>query len=353
MRGQPGVLLALLVLTTKVGGEAGDWFNWSWSRAQEASREASSALYRGMRELACTQMECCNNNWRPANFSRLEAELEAHLVGQHLARDLVLRAVRGHQNNNKPSKPLVLSFHGWTGSGKNFVSQFVAESLYRRGLSSRYVHLLIATLHFPDPALSEQYKVQLREWISGNVTRCKQNIFIFDEVDKMPTGVLDIVKPFMDYYEHIDGVDYRHNIFLFLSNTGGREITKIALNNWNKGRKREDITLKHLEPLVADGAFNEAGGLQYSRMIEKSLVDVFVPFLPLERQHVKICIRNEFQKRSEELEHWTEQMVEEVADQLTYWPPDLKLFSTSGCKRVAQKIDLVVEEQEELSRDEL
>ena len=33
------------------------------------------------------------------------------------------------------------------------------------------------------------------------MTRCKQNIFIFDEVDKMPPGVLDIVKPFMDYYE--------------------------------------------------------------------------------------------------------------------------------------------------------
>ena len=66
------------------------------------------------------------------------------------------------------------------------------------------------------------------------MTRCKQNIFIFDEVDKMPPGVLDIVKPFMDYYEvgavlinklhsnnymllqHIDGVDYRHNIFIFL-----------------------------------------------------------------------------------------------------------------------------------------
>ena len=44
-------------------------------------------------------------------------------------------------------------------------------------------------------------QTQLRDWITGNVTKCKQNIFIFDEVDKMPPGVLDIVKPFMDYYE--------------------------------------------------------------------------------------------------------------------------------------------------------
>ena len=52
-----------------------------------------------------------------------------------------------------------------------------------------------------------------------------------------------------------------------------------------------------LEPLIAAGAFNEAGGLQFSRVIERSLVDVFVPFLPLERTHVKTCVRNEFQRR--------------------------------------------------------
>ena len=52
-------------------------------------------------------------------------------------------------------------------------------------------------------------------------------------------------------------------------------------------------------------------------MIEKSLVDVFVPFLPLERRHVKICIRNEFERRN--VLDWTESMVDEVADQLVYW----------------------------------
>ena len=34
-----------------------------------------------------------------------------------------------------------------------------------------------------------------------------------------------------------------------------------------------------------------------SRMIERSLVDVFVPFLPLERQHVRSCVRRELGRR--------------------------------------------------------
>jgi len=41
-------------------------------------------------------------------------------------------------------------------------------------------------------------------------------MFIFDEVDKMPNGVLDGVKPYMDHYSHIKGVDYRRAIFIFL-----------------------------------------------------------------------------------------------------------------------------------------
>ena len=165
---EPGWLAVFLslFLLSGAGGDSGSWLSWSLDQAREASREAGSALYRGVKELACLQVECCNQDWRPGNFSRLEADLDTHLVGQHLARDLVVRAVRGHQHNDRPRKPLVLSFHGWTGSGKNFVSQFVAESLYRRGLASRYVHLLIATLHFPHAAQSEQYKVTILNFLS-------------------------------------------------------------------------------------------------------------------------------------------------------------------------------------------
>ena len=36
-------------------------------------------------------------------------------------------------------KPLVMSFHGWTGSGKNYVSKFIADALFDQGLRSRFV----------------------------------------------------------------------------------------------------------------------------------------------------------------------------------------------------------------------
>ena len=88
--------------------------------------------------------------------------------------------------------------------------QFIADSFYTLGLASKFVHLFIATLHFPNkviiyviiiiitffiitillpftsPFLPQgdvtQYKDQLRTWITGNGSACHQNIFIFDEV---------------------------------------------------------------------------------------------------------------------------------------------------------------------------
>ena len=82
-------------------------------------------------------------------------------MGQHIARELVVRSLRGHQQNKKPRKALVMTFHGWTGSGKNFVSQFIAESMFRSGINSKFVHLFIATLHFPDARRTEEYKVKM------------------------------------------------------------------------------------------------------------------------------------------------------------------------------------------------
>lgn len=40
-------------------------------------------------------------------------------------------------------------------------------------------------------------------------------MFIFDEVDKMSSGLLNVLKPYLDYHEHIDGVIYRKAVFIF------------------------------------------------------------------------------------------------------------------------------------------
>ena len=55
---------------------------------------------------------------------------------------------------------------------------------------------------------------------------------------------MDAVKPFIDYHEEVQGLDFRRTIFIFLSNTGRDEINKIAYNSWESGKHREDLTYK-------------------------------------------------------------------------------------------------------------
>lgn len=77
-------------------------------------------------------------------------------------------------------------------------------------------------------------------------------------------------------------------------------IAKRTLELYKQGLKRDDFQLYHFEQIVKDSAFNEGlkafiinrilGALKNSQLIKKSLIDHYVPFLPLEEEHLKECI---------------------------------------------------------------
>lgn len=96
-------------------------------------------------------------------------------------------------------------------------------------------------------------------WVKSNVSNCPRQLFIFDEVDKIPDGVLNHLKPLLDYTTTVEKVDYRQAIFIFLSNTGSSLITENILNLYDNGYRRENIRLSDFENLIAQGAFNEFG----------------------------------------------------------------------------------------------
>lgn len=48
------------------------------------------------------------------------------------------------------------------------------------------------------------------------MSACGSSVFIFDEMDKLHPGIIDAIKPFLDYYEQVDGISYRKAIFIFL-----------------------------------------------------------------------------------------------------------------------------------------
>lgn len=57
--------------------------------------------------------------------------MEEKFFGQHIASKLILSALKGNFNRSTQNKkPLVMSFHGWTGSGKNFVTELIANNMF-------------------------------------------------------------------------------------------------------------------------------------------------------------------------------------------------------------------------------
>uniref|UniRef100_A0A8C5PSK5 Torsin-1A C-terminal domain-containing protein n=1 Tax=Leptobrachium leishanense TaxID=445787 RepID=A0A8C5PSK5_9ANUR len=272
------------------------------------------------------------------DVTALQEDLEKRVFGQHLAKGITLRGLSGFVKNDNPKKALAMSFHGPTGTGKNYISQIIARHLYPEGMKSRYVHQFVTTLHFPHVQNFEMYKVQLQQWIRGNVTACKRSVFIFDEVDKMHPELIDAIKPYLDYYEHIEGVDYRKAIFIFLSNTAGEVISKLALDFWKAGKVREDIKLSDVEHQLSLSAFNKNNsGFWHSSLIDRHLIDLYVPFLPLEQQHVKMCIKREIMDRGIIVDV---ELISKVANDMTYYPKDEKVFSVKGCKVVSTKLNL-------------
>ena len=258
---------------------------------------------------------------------------------------VVPNVVYNHLFDENPKKALVMSFHGWTGTGKNFVSNLIAEYAYKKGMSSAFVHTKLATNNYPESGNIEGYKKDLKKFIITQSKTCGRSLFIFDEMDKMPAGLLDELKSFIDFHPHVEGVDYRKNIFIFLNNIGGEQINNVAIQNVRDGNAREDISTSAMEYILSLTSLKLHGGLKNSSLILSGLVDFFVPFLPMERLHVKQCASVEIKRRFEnhnlilDIEKHQE-IINKVADEIQFYPEGENIYSISGCKQVMKKVDI-------------
>lgn len=84
-----------------------------------------------------------------------------NLFGQHIAQNQIIPALQAHYENKKKSnKPLVMSFHGTPGTGKNLVSDFIASAMYSKGSNSAYVHKFLGRTDFPLASKVNVYRVR-------------------------------------------------------------------------------------------------------------------------------------------------------------------------------------------------
>lgn len=167
---------------------------------------------------------------------------------------------------------------------------------------------------------SRWFQITLRATIVNAIKKCPRSLFIFDEVDKIPSGLFESLTSLLDHHDNVDGVNLRHATFIFLSNAGGTEISEKLLQLTENGMLREETQLFHFEKITEVAAYNIVGmeflqrflpaifftiltklpligGLRKASLIESSLIDHFIPFLPLEKRHIEKCIISDFKRQ--------------------------------------------------------
>jgi len=80
-------------------------------------------------------------------------------------------------------------------------------------------------------------------------------------------------------------------------------------------------------------------------LITWQLISAHVPFLPLERGHVLRCIREEISSKDIISRITIEKITQQVMSELPFKPSkEQPIFSSSGCKRIYEKVNLALED---------
>ena len=298
--------------------------------------------------MTCKFEECCSDPWvrtSPEILQKLEKNLTAQLHGQPFVNRIVFKAIKKHMMDKDPSKPLVMSFHGGPGTGKNYVSEIIAKAIFQLGINSKYFVKIGGRDEFPekDPVFAREYRESLKKKVVDKLKACKRSIFVIDETDGIIPGVLDILTPFLDHGHHkVDEAEKHFSTFLFLGNTGSERINEVLYRHWQAGKSRSALVLKDMETMINKESFNEEGGFKRSEIMHKNLIDHYIAFLPLEKKHIRKCIQDHIRTKYEK--PMKSDFVDQVVEEMEYFPADSQLYARTGCKRVQKKVDILWED---------
>ncbi|XP_054272183.1 torsin-like protein isoform X2 [Macrosteles quadrilineatus] len=213
--------------------------------------------------------------------------------------------------------------------------------MFIKGESSKYVKFYKGSIDFRSKDKVDQYQKDLVQTIQEKVRQCHRSMFVIDEVEKIPDGILDVISAAVQIGKTSE-YDFRKVIFILLSNAGGTELNKEALSSYKQGIRREDMNLRRLTNLIATAAVNE-GGLKNSQLVKNFDISYYVPFLPLERSHIVQCLEHFVVNTKQQV--MSPELTELVLEDMTFRPEDEQLYSTSGCKGVEESAVIHIEGQ--------
>ena len=229
--------------------------------------------------------------------------LPQYIRGQDEGLDIIVNAVAAWEFGKKAGKSgaLVLALTGSTGIGKSETAFRLAESVFLRstrvGQSRRFIPnglLVIRGEDYSDISeagalgISEVY-TRIRARITNHLQKCEgRAVVVFDEVQKIMPGALDVIIPALDdggSITHTDSVSRKTTtlstsqvIFVIISDIGAEKMTRLLL----KYQKRSAIPINVLRHEVKQTLDEQWHRLQFGKAVNE-----VVPFLPMEQEHIQ------------------------------------------------------------------
>ncbi|XP_070550239.1 torsin-1A-like [Ptychodera flava] len=283
----------------------------------------------------------------------LKENFQEMVFGQHIVTEALPQIITDYISSNADPNPLVLSFHGWIGTGKTFVTDLIMEQLFKKQNLVKCTHRFVSSYDFPLQDRHDQYSARLMQVINSTaLNHCKVILIIFDEADAIPLGLIPtLVALFKDTAQ---GAGFGKGIYILESNLFGQEINRFLIHHVLQGKSLESVTASEITDFLhytavrqvdfqkpdmeGDDEFDSHRALLGHQQLE-SVIDYKIPFLPLTRDAVKQCVQRDLKQKRHEV---TSSIVDQITEQLQFFPSNLRLFSVTGCKKVSPHVDLVV-----------
>lgn len=277
----------------------------------------------------------------------VEAYLSAEVVGQELAIRQLTDAVCHHLENKQPGKPLIISAHGPPGVGKTLSHQLLARALYSRRPSE--------LLHCPGKDC-RGYKVfygmdylvaeravrlaALRDALLSHLRLCPESLIVVEEYDKLDCEARGLWRQLLQHPERAN-VSWERAIVIMESNLGMSELEQLLSTVGGRAKISPEDAERRVRDLVF-AHWQRSGCESFEDTLKlTSLVDFYLPYLPLEKEHVAELTRRALAKRGEVLRlrkglglEWDENVVRFLADKVEFTGP----FPMEGAKGVESAV---------------
>lgn len=291
--------------------------------------------------MACLSHECCIDRAQRTDLMKnMIKSLHSKVVGQELAIqtiDEIIRRYQRGQNSIRNNK--IFLFHGDIGTGKTHTASLMGHHLFPQGNVSQLI-LHVDLVSMLDDNDNDYHRAN--QWLTDQVLAlsrlCNVGVVIMKRWDEISLSKLNIIDLISNHtIDDPNRMKIRRITFILISTLGSEEINNATITARSNHLTRGNFPDRQLYHTLAELICKQIP--QFT--VIDNLMDIIIPFLPLQKDHVKQCALMAMSTVDINQEKKVK-VAEMVANSGLYYGRDEFLFAKLGCSRVYDIVNNVL-----------